>query len=265
MHTTQRFLDIRVTVFLLIFGAGIPAAPSQASGDKSASAVIARDVLVPVEVSELDSTMADEAELSAVSTTISPFEAPGWNGIAIGGIDSEVFSLALASAAKAVERSDADVSTLTVIDFSQPSTDRRMWVYDLRTRELLFEEHVSHGRNSGHNVPTMFSNEPESYKSSIGLYRAAEGYIGKHGYSLRLDGLEKGFNDRARERAIVIHGAAYVNAQTAKAQGRLGRSLGCPAVRPEVTARLIDAVKEGGLVFAYYPDPAWLNTSTYLN
>lgn len=205
-----------------------------------------------------------EVPVSDASTALSVFNADAWIDTRLGAVDLEVFALALASAERAVERGDAHPSTLTVIDFSVPSTERRLFVYDLDARELLFEEHVSHGRNSGHNVPTTFSNEPESFKSSLGLYRAAEGYIGKHGYSLRLDGLEKGFNDRARARAIVIHGAEYVNAATARAQGRLGRSLGCPAVRPEISRPLIDALKDGGLVFAYYPDPAWLNTSAYL-
>ena len=203
--------------------------------------------------------------LVATSATMSAFDAASWDPAAIGTVDHDVFSLALTSAERAVARGDASATTLTVIDFSMPSTERRMFVYDLRSRQLLFQEHVSHGRNSGANVPTMFSNQPESFKSSIGLYRTAEGYFGKHGYSLRLDGLEKGFNDKARERAIVIHGADYVNAKTAKAQGRLGRSLGCPAVRPEIAAKVIDTVKDGGLLFAYYPDPAWLASSTYLN
>jgi hypothetical protein len=253
MNRTKHILDFRVTAFLLVFAAGILAAPSQASGDRPVAA-IAR-----VEVSPAGEEISPDGGASASS-----FDEAGWDDAAIGSIESSVFSLALASAERAMNRGET-VSTLTVIDFSRPSTERRLWVYDLRTKELLFEEHVSHGRNSGHNVPTLFSNEPESHKSSLGLFRAAEGYYGKHGYSLRLDGLEPGFNDRARERAIVIHGAAYVNAETAKAQGRLGRSLGCPAVRPAVAARLIDAVKEGGLVFAYYPDPAWLDASTYLN
>lgn len=205
------------------------------------------------------------AEPALENSAASAFDTASWSDAAVGAVDRDVFAMALASAERAIARGDAAPATLTVIDFSQPSTERRMWVYDLRSRQLLFEEHVSHGRNSGHNLPTMFSNEPESFKSSIGLYRAAEGYFGKHGYSLRLDGLEKGFNDRARERAIVIHGADYVNPAAAKAQGRLGRSLGCPAVRSEVASRVIDAVKDGGLVFAYYPDAAWLATSAYLN
>jgi hypothetical protein len=256
MQTLIRFVDIRVAVFLLILIAGSFAAPSQASGDKPPTAVVGEDIVLPAPAVATDDAVADAPS--------SVFDATAWTDDALGAVDRDVFALALASAEHAVELGEADTTTLTVIDFSVPSTERRMFVYDLGSRELLFEEHVSHGRNSGHNVPTLFSNEPESFRSSIGLYRAAESYVGKHGYSLRLDGLEKGFNDRARERAIVIHGADYVNAATARAQGRLGRSLGCPAVRPEISRPLIDAVKDGGLVFAYYPDPNWLSASAYL-
>jgi len=196
----------------------------------------------------------------------SAFDAATWDAVALGAVDRDVFSLALQAAAAAVERGDAtNPGTLTVIDFSRPSTARRMWVYDLRARALLFEEFVAHGRGSGANFATEFSNVPESNRSSLGLYRTGEAYIGKHGYSLRLDGLERGINNRARDRAIVVHGADYVNAATARAQGRLGRSLGCPAVRPEISRPLIEAVKDGGLLFAYYPDQSWLNGSTYLN
>jgi hypothetical protein len=183
-----------------------------------------------------------------------------------GGIDATLFALALDAAEHAVSRGDASAPrTLTVIDFSRPSTQKRMWVYDLRSHELLFHEHVAHGRGSGENMATAFSNVPESNQSSLGLFRTGEAYIGKHGLSLRLDGLERGINDRARERAIVIHGAEYVNATAAQAQGRLGRSLGCPAVRPDVAKPLIEAVKDGGLLFAYYPQQSWLASSTYLN
>ena len=124
---------------------------------------------------------------------------------------------------------------------------------------------TSHGRGSGENLARQFSNVPESNESSLGLFRTGEAYIGKHGLSLRLDGLERGVNDRARERALVIHGAEYVNAAAALAQGRLGRSLGCPAVRPEIAAPLIQAVRDGGLLFAYYPESSWLQGSAYLN
>src|SRR4029453_5616506 len=119
-------------------------------------------------------------------------------------------------------------ATLTVIDYSKPSTQPRMWVYDVRSHALLFQELVSHGRGSGTTMARAFSNVAESNMTSLGLFRTAEAYVGHTGSPLRLDGLERGVNDKARDRAIVIHGAPYVNAATAKANGYLGRSLGCP-------------------------------------
>jgi hypothetical protein len=128
-----------------------------------------------------------------------------------------------------------------------------MWVFDVHTHALLFHELVSHGRGSGTKMAKEFSNASDSNMTSLGLFKTAEPYVGHNGYSLRLDGLEKGVNDHARDRAIVIHGAPYVNASTARANGYLGRSLGCPAVRPEIAHQLIDTLKGGGLIFAYYP------------
>ena len=157
-----------------------------------------------------------------------------------------------------------DLTTLTVIDYSRPSTEKRLWVFDLRTRELLFEELVAHGSGSGENIATSFSNESESHQSSLGLFRTEDTYVGKNGYSLRLRGLDAGFNDRAYERAIVMHGAPYVSDAFARTQGRLGRSWGCPALREGIAHEVIDTVKGNGLVFAYYPDPAWLAASKYL-
>jgi hypothetical protein len=191
--------------------------------------------------------------------------ASEWREARIGTLNRDVFAMALASAAAAVEGGAvANPKTLTIIDFSKPSTAKRLWVVDLRTRALLYEELVSHGRGSGENYATKFSNVPQSNSSSLGLFRTAEAYVGKNGYSLRLDGLEPGINDRARPRAIVIHGASYVSEALAKAQGRIGRSLGCPALRPAITRALIDTVKGGDLVFAYYPDKRWLQSSKYL-
>ena len=204
------------------------------------------------------------AEVGHASATA--FEAASWDDAAIGDNNPTVFETALRAAANAVQRGDvADPGTLTVIDFSRRSTEKRMWVYDLRSRTLLFDELVSHGRGSGQALATAFSNDAESNRSSLGLYRTGETYIGRHGYSLRLDGLEPGFNDHARQRAIVMHAAEYVNAAAARAQGYLGRSLGCPALRPEIAKSVIDAVKGGGLLFAYYPDPRYLQTSRYLS
>lgn len=152
---------------------------------------------------------------------------------------------------------------LALIDYSLPSTAPRLWVFDLRERRLLFRELVAHGRNSGGNLATRFSNEPDSLTSSLGLFRTLEAYDGRNGYSLRMDGLEPGINDRAYDRALVIHGADYVDAQLAGQQGRLGRSHGCPAVRAGIARELIDALKGGQFVFAYYPDPQRLGSAPW--
>src|SRR3954471_10262104 len=209
--------------------------------------------------------IASSSTAASSTTSAALLSQDAWSNVALGGLDARVLTLALQSAAAAVERGAAALpATLTVIDYSKPSTEKRMWVFDVRTHALLFHELVSHGRGSGKELSTSFSNLPESNKTSLGLFKTAEAYVGHNGYSLRLDGLERGLNDNARDRAIVVHGAPYVNAVTAKANGYLGRSLGCPAVRPEVARELIDAVKGGGLIFAYYPDQVWLNSSTYL-
>lgn len=188
-----------------------------------------------------------------------------WSDEAISGIDSHVLELALGASRCAIKnRVVANPSSLTIIDYSKPSTEPRLWVLDLKARQLLFEELVSHGQGSGGNVPTKFSNQPDSHQTSIGLFVTDTPYVGRNGYSLRLDGLDTGFNDRARERAIVMHGAPYVNKDITKSLGRLGRSHGCPAVRDAVARELIDRVKGGNLVFSYYPDSQWLKTSKYL-
>jgi L,D-transpeptidase catalytic domain len=155
--------------------------------------------------------------------------------------------------------------TLTVIDYSKPSTEPRLWVLDLTTGDVLFEERVAHGEGSGDNLATRFSNEPDSHQSSLGLFLTGDTYSGKHGYSLRLHGLEPGVNDRALERAIVMHGAAYVSTASVATLGRLGRSWGCPALASRIVRPVIDRIKGGSLMFAYYPDQNWLETSKFLN
>ncbi|MEN5303627.1 murein L,D-transpeptidase catalytic domain family protein [Pseudomonas sp. TWI628] len=160
--------------------------------------------------------------------------------------------------------SDGD-KLLTVIDYSKASRDKRLWVFDLRARKLLFEEWVAHGKNSGADVPTTFSNAPNSYQSSLGLYETGQTYSGKHGRSLRLQGLEPGFNDNSMSRAIVMHAAAYADPKVVPGLGRLGRSQGCPAVRPAIAGKLIDTLQRGSYVFAYYPQQDWLKKSRFLN
>ncbi|HEY1251625.1 MAG TPA: murein L,D-transpeptidase catalytic domain family protein [Thermoanaerobaculia bacterium] len=166
-----------------------------------------------------------------------------------------------AVAAGAAVRSEV----LTVIDYSRPSTERRLFVIDLPHNRVRFAELVAHGRDTGDDAAERFSNAVGSHMTSLGVFRAADAYRGEHGPSLHLDGLEPGFNDRARERAIVIHGARYVSDAAAAVLGRLGRSWGCPAVRPEIAKRLIDTIKDGSLVVAYYPDAQWLSGSAFLD
>lgn len=177
----------------------------------------------------------------------------------------EVLDLALRAYSCGRARGEFSQSLLTVIDYSLPSTSKRLWVIDLDRRRVLFNEFVAHGANSGDTYAYAFSNRVGSRQSSLGLFRADETYYGRHGLSLRLSGLEPGVNDKARERAIVMHGAPYVSAATVSTFGSLGRSWGCPALPQEVNARVIDRIQGGSAVFAYYPDRAWLQSSRFLN
>lgn len=186
---------------------------------------------------------------------------------AVGGISPNVLQLAV-GAVQCATRSGAMARprTLTVIDYSRPSVEPRLWVFDLNGGgKLLYRELVAHGRNTGENMATRFSDAMNSRQSSLGLFVTGDTYVGNNGYSLRLDGLEPGFNGRARERAIVVHGAPYVDRSLAAAQGRIGRSWGCPAVRDEIARPLIDTIRGGGVIFSYYPDDDWLARSRFLN
>jgi hypothetical protein len=181
-------------------------------------------------------------------------------------LSGDVLQLAVSAVTCAITSGEIErPRTLTVIDYSRPSVEPRLWVFDVSTGALLFEELVAHGRNTGENMATRFSDTPESRQSSIGLFVTDATYVGSNGYSLRLDGLEPGFNARARERAIVMHGAPYVDAALAKSQGRIGRSWGCPALRAAVARDVIDTIAGGGVIFSYYPDQDWLRTSRFLN
>ncbi len=159
---------------------------------------------------------------------------------------------------------DRKRDVLTLIDFSRPSTEKRLFVFDMKQRKLLFSSVVSHGKNSGDKYATSFSNEYGSYKSSLGFYLTETTYQGKNGYSLILNGLEKGINDRARERAIVMHGAAYANPSVVSEGGRLGRSFGCPAVPQKLTRPIIDAIKGGSVMYIYAEAPDYLAHSSVL-
>ena len=177
----------------------------------------------------------------------------------------EVIRLALSGVECASRSRQGVTDRVTIIDYSKPSTERRLWVFDLSRKTLLYNEFVAHGRDSGDNFASAFSNQPGSKKSSLGLFRTATTYQGKNGYTLQLHGLEAQFNDNAFARAIVMHGATYVSEASIKALGRLGRSWGCPAVRLEIAKELIDNIKDDRFMFIYYPDQVWLKSSTYLH
>lgn len=150
---------------------------------------------------------------------------------------------------------------LAVIDYSLPSAKPRLWVFDLARQRLLFHELVAHGKGSGDAMARKFSNYEGSHASSLGLFYTQNTYQGHNGYSLRLAGLDRGFNDQALKRDIVLHGAPYVSARNVQLYGMVGRSWGCPAVSKAMARPIIDVLKGGQFVFSYYPQQAWLTRS----
>lgn len=183
------------------------------------------------------------------------------------GLRSEVLSNALDVFRNAYAKGDTTKMTYSIIDFSLPSTEKRLFVIDLESGQMLFNELVTHGSNSGGNMTTSFSNRSGSHQSSMGLARTAETYeSAKFGSTaLRIDGLEEGYNDNMRDRAVVMHRANYATQETIDANGgaRLGRSQGCPALDPAVSGEVIEAIKNGTLIYSYYPDPTYMQNSEY--
>lgn len=163
------------------------------------------------------------------------------------------------------ERAVLHNNILTVIDYSLPSSEKRLWVFDLTKKQLLFYTYVSHGIKSGTLLTRYFSNKNNSRASSVGVYTTEKPYYGRDGLSLRLDGLESGFNDNASNRSVVMHGGWYVEENFIKKYGRAGRSWGCPAVPLQQTAPIINTIKEKALFVAYYPNDNWFIKSKFLN
>lgn len=180
-------------------------------------------------------------------------------------IDTKVLRLSLVAYMKARQRGMDNKQLLTVIDYSKPSSEKRLWVFDLKRGKTLYHTWVSHGKNSGGLNAYSFSNSVGSLKSSIGVFvTTEEPYVGSVGYALRLRGLEPGINDNAYERNVVFHGAWYVNAATIRRYGQVGRSWGCPAVSDDLAKPIINTIKDNTVVVAYYPDRKWLNHSRFL-
>lgn len=176
------------------------------------------------------------------------------------GLRKDVFDYAV----RGWQKMGSTKPVLSIVDLSQPSTSKRLYVVDLASKKLLFNTYVSHGRNSGDLVANRFSNTNSSFQTSLGFYRTLRTYMGKHGLSLQLKGLEKGFNDNAYNRNIVLHGADYVCEDFIRKTGRLGRSQGCPAVPYAVSKGIIETVKDGTCLFVYSPNTDYLKKSTFL-
>ena len=186
--------------------------------------------------------------------------------LAESGMHEEVFDLALKGFNK-LEGSGKiqNEDKITIVDFSQPSNQKRLYVIDLNKKQILFQSYVSHGRGSGELWAKSFSNQSSSYKSSPGFYVTEETYTGHNGYSLRLDGLEKGINDNARNRSIVMHGARYASESAINELGFLGRSQGCPAIPLALHKPIINSIKDGTCLFIYTPDESYIDRSELLN
>lgn len=183
------------------------------------------------------------------------------------GLADEVFQLALKGHDKLEEKGQLkNPSIITIIDFSQSSTRKRMYVIDLQNKTLLFNTYVAHGRNTGEEFAKYFSNESGTHKSSLGFYVTENPAMGATvGLSLIIKGMEKGFNDKAMERAIIIHGADYATEDFIKKYGRLGRSYGCPSVPPDLIKPVSETIKGGSCLFIYHPDENYLHNSSLLS
>jgi hypothetical protein len=167
------------------------------------------------------------------------------------GMDVAVFQKAVTGYLnlKLANKLPANSNVITVVDFNKSSREKRMWIVDMLSKTLVLNTWVAHGQGSGDDMANKFSNNNESHQSSLGFYLTDEVYIGKHGRSLKLDGLDEGINSAARARGIVIHAADYVCQNTINQIGRLGRSFGCPAVSPEVSDMVINTIKGRSLLY----------------
>ncbi len=180
------------------------------------------------------------------------------------GLSENAFQLAVNGWKKLKVKGAVSKNIISICDFSQSSNNKRLYIIDMVSGKLLFNTLVAHGRNTGEEFARFFSNEPSSNKSSLGFYTTKETYLGEHGLSLKLEGDEPGFNDKAEDRSIVMHAADYVSSNFIDRFGRLGRSLGCPSVPVEFHQQIINTIKDGSCLFVYYPDKKYLAASRLL-
>jgi hypothetical protein len=204
-----------------------------------------------------------KANVNAVSETVSVYNAIKANSESMPKLECFTKALNGFKALKAEGKIKKDI--LTLIDFSQSSNTKRLWIIDMAANTVLYNTLVAHGRNSGDEFATQFSNAQSSNMSSLGFYATGEIYNGKHGESLRLDGLEQGINNNARSRAVVMHAADYVSESFIKAHKRLGRSLGCPALPQKINKKVIHLIKDKSCLFIYYPSQKYVEASKLIS
>jgi hypothetical protein len=213
---------------------------------------------------KLDRPIAFKAELQkVVNMAVSVYNEMG---LADSGLSQQAFEYAWIGYYKLQKKGLLhNTSVLSICDFSQSSSQKRMYVIDIDNRKLLFQTFVAHGEKSGREFANSFSNKDESWKSSLGFYVTSNTYYGCNGFSLRIDGLDKGFNDHAKRRNIVVHGAPYVSQRILSKYGVMGTTFGCPAIPDEMSSQIIPVIKDGSCLFIYYPSKKYLDESTVLN
>ena len=222
-----------------------------------------------IPVSDITTAIVTDSASDAVSST-EPAKPTMYNlydemNLGAKNLNKKAFTLAVNGYLKLKNQGKLrNDDILTIADFSQASTQKRLYIIDIKKKKLLFNTVVAHGRNTGLLTANSFSNTAESFKSSPGFYVTAETYIGKHGMSLRLDGMERNINDNARNRAIVMHGADYTSNSFMKATGYLGRSFGCPAIPMELTNSIISTIRNGSCMFIYAADKSYLKQSSLI-
>lgn len=219
-------------------------------------------ILTPVSSNIItkDAVVVKQEKLDSAATVI--YDSLRLNAIGLG---KEVFAYAFRGFSYLAQEGKLNnEDMLSIVDFSKSSSKKRLFILDLKKMKIVFNTYVAHGMNSGQAFATRFSNSMESNQSSLGFYATSDTYIGKNGYSLRLEGLERGFNDNAYAREIVMHGADYVNEQLIRSRGYIGRSLGCPAVPPKLHKQIIDKIKNGSCLFIFSPDQNYITRSSIL-
>ena len=213
----------------------------------------------------LFSVLLSTSSLSARVTSTNSYDAPLPNGVSVNMLFStlntkkfntpkiDCFAQAIDGFFRLKSKGLVAKNMLTLIDFSLPSSSKRLWIIDMNTNTVLYNSVVSHGMNSGGEYANSFSNAQSSNKSSLGFYATGESYIGKNGFSMKLDGLEAGVNSNARARAVVVHGAYYANPEILNSQSYLGRSQGCPALPENISKKVINLIKGKSCLFIYHP------------